>query len=294
MSLATAPHRGLGLEVHCQRVVLLYPSDEGDVAALRGIDLDIEPGEALAILGPSGSGKSSLLALLAGLIKPSSGRVRLGDRDLGQMTGRELARMHASSVSLVLQDPTRNLLPYASAIQNVEFAQRLGKARAGTQVRPARQLLEQLGLSELGSRAVASLSGGEQQRVAIAASISLGPELLLVDEPTNQLDGDNRDVVLELLLGVNRELGTTLVCVTHDQAVADALPRTVNIRDGLVGAEGRLGQTYAVVSREGTIDLPPDVLEVLPPGTLVKVVRRGQGAELINRDLDESGETVSL
>ncbi|HVB14771.1 MAG TPA: ATP-binding cassette domain-containing protein [Candidatus Dormibacteraeota bacterium] len=293
MSLALAPQPGPGLDVHCERVVLLYPSEEGDVAALRGIDLDIGPGEAMALLGPSGSGKSSLLALLAGLVKPSSGKVRLGGHDLGQMTGRELARLHASSVSLVLQDPTRNLLPYASAIQNVEFAQRLGASRSRRPIRPAQDLLDQLGLPDLGKRAVASLSGGEQQRVAIAASISLGPELLLVDEPTNQLDADNRDVVLDLLLAVNRELGTTLVCVTHDQAVADAMPRTVNIRDGLVGAEGRQGQTYAVVSRDGTIQLPQEVLELLPPGTLVKVVRRGSGAELINPDLPPAGADTS-
>ncbi|HEY6538846.1 MAG TPA: ATP-binding cassette domain-containing protein [Candidatus Dormibacteraeota bacterium] len=284
MSPAPAPTQPQGLAVHCERVVLLYPSEEGDVAALRGIDMEIEAGEAMALLGPSGSGKSSLLALLAGLVRPSSGRVLLGDHDVGQMSSRELAALHAGGVSLVLQDPGRNLLPYASGLQNVEFAQRLGRSRARRSIRPAQELLDQLRVGNLGHRPVGSLSGGEQQRLAIAASISLGPQLLLVDEPTNQLDIDNRDIVLELLLQVNRELGTTLICVTHDQAVADALPRTVNIRDGLVGAEGRLGEVYAVVSREGSVQLTREVLEVLPPGALVKVVRRGYGAELINRD----------
>ncbi|MGH7692134.1 MAG: ABC transporter ATP-binding protein [Candidatus Dormibacteria bacterium] len=289
MSVAAAPPAPRGLDVECDRVVLLYPSEEGDVAALRGIDLEISAGEALAILGPSGSGKSSLLALLAGLIKPSSGRVRLGEHDLGQMTGSELARLHAGSVSLVLQDPTRNLLPYASAVQNVEFAQRLGTSRRHLSHRPARELLEMLGLGELGRRQVASLSGGEQQQVAIAASISLTPSLLLVDEPTNQLDAGSRDLVMRLLLSVNQELGTTLVCVTHDQAVADKLPRTVHIRDGLVGAEGRLGENYSVVSRDGSVQLPKEVLDLLPPGTLIKVVPRGRGAELINPDRPPAG-----
>ncbi|MGH7640133.1 MAG: ABC transporter ATP-binding protein [Candidatus Dormibacteria bacterium] len=284
---------GHGLEVECDRVVLLYPSEEGDVAALRGIDLDIGAGEALAILGPSGSGKSSLLALLAGLLRPSSGRVRLGPHDLGQLSGRDLARLHAGSVSLVLQDPTRNLLPYASGLQNVEYAQRLGASRSHQSPRPARELLELVGLGELDRRPVASLSGGEQQRVAIAASISLTPSLLLLDEPTNQLDGQARDLVLDQLLRINQGLGTTLICVTHDQAVADRLPRTVHIRDGIVGAEGRAGQAYSVVSRDGSVQLPREVLDLMPPGTLVKVVPRGSGAELINSSQDPPGDPPS-
>jgi ABC-type lipoprotein export system ATPase subunit len=277
-----APVAAAGMAIHCDRVVLLYPSDEGDVAALRGIDLEIGAGEAIALLGPSGSGKSSLLAILAGLVMPSTGRVWLGGRDLGRMTGRELTRLRATSISLVLQDPTRNLLPYASGIQNVEFAQKLGASRARKPLRPAAEVLDTLGAGSLGSRRVATLSGGEQQRVAIAAGISLGPEVLLLDEPTNQLDAHNRDLVLESLLAVNRELGTTVVCVTHDPAVAGAMPRTVNIRDGMVGAEGRLGQIFAVVSRDGSIQLPDAVLEVLPPGTLVRVERRETGAELFS------------
>ncbi len=278
-----------GLAIRCDRVVLLYPSDEGDVAALRGIDLEIAPGEALALLGPSGSGKSSLLAILAGLVMPSTGRVWLGGRDLGKMTGRELNRLRATSVSLVLQDPTHNLLPYASAIQNVEFAQKLGASRSSEPLRPAASLLAAFGLGHLGHQPVATLSGGEQQRVAIAASVSLSPELLLLDEPTNQLDAHNRDRVLESLLAVNRELGTTVVCVTHDHAVADAMPRTVGIRDGVVGAEGRLGQLFAVVSREGSIQLPDEVLNVLPPGTLVRVEARPAGAELFKPEPPAAG-----
>lgn len=288
MSIAE-PVAATGMAIRCDRVVLLYPSDEGDVAALRGIDLEVEAGEAIALLGPSGSGKSSLLALLAGLVMPSTGRVWLGDRDLGKMTGRELTRLRATSVSLVLQDPTRNLLPYASSLQNVEFAQKLGATRAKKELRPPADLLSALGLGNIGPRPAATLSGGEQQRVAIAAGVSLGPELLLLDEPTNQLDAHNRDLVLASLLAVNRNLGTTVVCVTHDAGVAAAMPRTVNIRDGMVGAEGRLGRTFAVVNRDGSIQLPDEVLEVLPPGALVRVERRANGAELFRSDPPEGG-----
>jgi putative ABC transport system ATP-binding protein len=288
MSIAE-PVAAAGMAIRCDRVVLLYPSDECDVAALRGIDLEVEAGEAIALLGPSGSGKSSLLALLAGLVMPSTGRVWLGGRDLGKMTGRELTRLRATSVSLVLQDPTRNLLPYASSLQNVEFAQKLGATRAKKELRPPADLLSALGLGNIGPRPAATLSGGEQQRVAIAAGVSLGPELLLLDEPTNQLDAHNRDLVLGSLLAVNRNLGTTVVCVTHDASVAAAMPRTVNIRDGMVGAEGRLGRTFAVVSRDGSIQLPDEVLEVLPPGALVRVERRANGAELFRSDPPESG-----
>jgi len=283
MTVAEAPPTP-GLAIHCDRVVLLYPSDEGDVAALRGIDLEVGAGEAISLLGPSGSGKSSLLALLAGLVMPSTGRVWLGGQDVAKMTGRELTRMRATSVSLVLQDPTRNLLPYASSLQNVEFAQKLGASRAKKELRPPAELLAALGLGDIGPRPAATLSGGEQQRVAIAAGVSLGPDLLLLDEPTNQLDADNRDRVLSSLLAVNRDLGTTVVCVTHDAAVAAAMPRTVNIRDGMVGAEGRLGRTFAVVSRDGSIQLPDEVLEVLPPGALVRVERRTSGAELFRSE----------
>jgi ABC-type lipoprotein export system ATPase subunit len=278
-----------GLAILCDRVVLLYPSEEGDVAALRGIDLEVGAGEAIALLGPSGSGKSSLLALLAGLVMPSTGRVWLGGRDLGKMTGRELTRLRATSVSLVLQDPTRNLLPYASSLQNVEFAQKLGASRTKKELRRPAELLSALGLGDIGPRPTATLSGGEQQRVAIAAGVSLGPDLLLLDEPTNQLDAANRDRVLSSLLAVNRDLGTTVVCVTHDAAVAAAMPRTVNIRDGMVGAEGRLGRTYAVVSRDGSIQLPDEVLEVLPPGALVRVEPRTSGAELFRSESNEVG-----
>ncbi|MGA7361876.1 MAG: ATP-binding cassette domain-containing protein, partial [Candidatus Dormiibacterota bacterium] len=285
VSVAPVAQATRGMAVQCDRVVLLYPSDEGAVAALRGIDLDISAGEALAVLGPSGSGKSSLLALLAGLVAPSTGQVWLGGRSLGRMSARELTHLRATSISLVLQDPTRNLLPYATALQNVEYAYRLGASESREPTGPAKALLEEMGIAHLERRLVATMSGGEQQRLAIAGALVMGPELLLLDEPTNQLDVESRDQVLAMLLAINRDRGTTVLCVTHDKAVADALPRTVRIRDGMVGSEARQGQNYAVVSRDGTVQLPGDVLDLLAPGSLVRVRRTDRGAELTNSEL---------
>ncbi len=280
----TAPSPGL--DIHFEGVVHLYPSDEGDVVALRGVDLDVEAGEEFALLGPSGSGKSTVLALLAGLHRPSAGRIRLGEYDLGRLSNRQLLRLRAAEVSLVLQDPARNLLPYATAAQNVEFSQRGARARGHRPPWGAVELLEQLGMGQLAHRTVATLSGGEQQRVAIATGVAPAPRLLLVDEPTSQLDTQNRDQVIALLRDINQRLGATVVSVTHDPAVGAAMPRTVTIRDGRIGAEGRRGQEFAVVGKDGSVQLPPDVLDLMPPGTLVRVRRHATGVDLSNSELE--------
>lgn len=284
MSASTPEARGL--EVHFEGVVHLYPSEEGDVVALRGIDLDVDAGEEFALLGPSGSGKSTVLALLAGLHRPSAGRVRIGEYDMGRMTNRQLFRLRATEVSLVLQDPARNLLPYATAAQNIEFAQRGARHRGHQPPWRAAELLELLGMGRLANRTVSTLSGGEQQRVAIASGVAPAPRLLLVDEPTSQLDTKNRDQVVSLLRDINHRLGATVVIVTHDPEVGAAMPRTVTIRDGRVGAEGRRGEEYAVVGKDGSVQLPPDVLDILPPGTLLRVRRHSAGVDLRHPELE--------
>lgn len=284
MSAAVQPRPGVA--IHCEGVVHLYPSPEGDVVALRGVDLDVDGGEAVALLGPSGSGKSTMLALLSGLLRPSAGRIRVGTYDLPRLSNRQLLRLRATDISLVLQDPARNLLPYATAEQNIGFAQRGARGRKRTALWSPLEVLQQLGMGTLAGQTVSTLSGGEQQRVAIAAGAAVAPTLLLVDEPTSQLDRASRDQVISLLLKVNQELGATVLSVTHDPAVAQAMPRTVSIRDGRIGAEGRRGQEYAVVGRDGSVQLPVDVLEWLPPGTLVQVHRHTQGVDLRNPELE--------
>lgn len=280
--------RARGIDVHCRGVVQLYRSGDADVVALRGVDLDVEPSEILALLGPSGAGKSTVLALLAGLFPPSAGEVRIGPYDVGRMSGRELLSLRAGVLSLVMQGPARNLLSYATAAQNVAYAQR-GARRFSASLAPLpapERVLDELGLRHLAAVPVGRLSGGEQQRVALASAVAMRPPLLLVDEPTSQLDASARDTVVHLLHEINDVLGTTTVVVTHDPEVTASMSRTVTIRDGRVGSEGRHGEEYAVVGRDGAIQLPPDVLELLPPDTLVRLERHAFGVDLRNPALE--------
>jgi putative ABC transport system ATP-binding protein len=273
-----------GIGVRCDGVVHIYPaSGEGldDVVALRGIDLDVDAGEFVSLLGPSGSGKSTVLGLLAGMLRPSAGRVLIGPHDIGRMAPRALARLRGSVVALVLQNPSRNVLAYATVRQNIAFA-------AGPSGASPDELLGQLGLGELAERVTGRLSGGEQQSVAIAAALSSGAQLVLADEPTSQLDAVSRERVMDLLAQVHAEFGRTVVLVTHDSTVAARSPRTVTIRDGRVGSEGVHGREYAVVGQDGSLQLPPELSEAFPPGTLLEVRRDGTDITLVPRSEDSA------
>jgi putative ABC transport system ATP-binding protein len=259
-----------GLGVTCRGVVYIYPLEGYDVVALAGVDLDIVPGESVALVGPSGSGKSTLLAVLAGLLRPAAGQVRVGDHDLVKASEAELARMRAADVGVVLQGAGRNLLPYLTTEQNVRFAQR---GTPGGSDRPTpREVLSLVGFSVRGRlrQRPAALAPGERQRLALAVALANRPGLLLADEPTSQLDTHARDEVVTALDSVRRS-GTTVVVVTHDPDVGVRMGRTVTIRDGRVGAEGRRGEDYSVVGRDGSVHLPPEVLKVVEPGTLLRV-----------------------
>ena len=273
-----------GVAIRCESVVHIYPAngkDMDDVVALRGVDLDAEAGEFMALLGPSGSGKSTVLGLLAGVLRPSAGRVLIGEHDIGRMPPRTLGKLRGSLVGTVLQNPGRNLLPYATVLQNVDFA-----ASANPEPVDSRELLGRLGLGHLEQRVAGRLSGGEQQRVAIAAAVCGGGQLLLADEPTSQMDAEGRDEVLDLLHQVNTEFGVTVVMVTHDPHIAERVGRTVTIRDGRVGAEGRHGRDFAVIGRDGSLQLPPEVREHFPPGTMLEVTHDADGIRLLRRSED--------
>jgi putative ABC transport system ATP-binding protein len=276
------PDSTAGLAVTCRGVVYIYRLDGYDVVALAGVDLDIAAGESVALLGPSGAGKSTLLSLLAGLLRPSAGRLHVGGHDLVRADDAELQLMRSTAVGVALQGASRNLLPYLSAEQNVHFAQRGVPADRRRRLPAAREVLALVGLTNRGRHRLRPprLSPGERQRLALAVALATRPGLLLADEPTSQLDSRARDEVLTALDAVNRS-GTTVVLVTHDPDVSQRMARTVTIRDGRVGAEGRRGEDYAVVGRDGTVHLPAEVLRLLPPGTLLGVEAQPDGTVLL-------------
>jgi putative ABC transport system ATP-binding protein len=261
-----------GIGVRCQGVVHLYRTFEGhDVVALQGVDLAIRAGERVAFLGPSGSGKSTLLTLLGGIQKPSAGRIFLGEEEISRISERQLARVRSRRVSTMLQGSTRNLLPYATARQNIAFAR---LALSGSERRDAVvdvDLLRRVGLDGAVDQVVSTMSGGQRQRLALACAISTGPQLLLADEPTSQLSHEDRDAVIELIHELGDDLGTTIIVVTHQPEVAATFPRTVTMKGGRVGAEGRDGAEYVVIGAEGVVHLPTHLAEQWPQGTLVRI-----------------------
>jgi putative ABC transport system ATP-binding protein len=268
--------------VSTRGLVSIYRLEGYDVVALAGVDLDIAPGEAVALLGPSGSGKSTLLAVLAGLMRPAAGRAHVGQVDLAKASEPDLARMRAGDVGVSLQGGQRNLLPYLSAEQNVRFAQRAYRSAAGEKAPSPREVLNLVGLAGRGRMRLrpGALTPGERQRLALAVAMANRPGLLLADEPTSQLDTAARDDVLNALAAVHRT-GTTVVVVTHDPDVGNRMGRTVTIRDGRVGGEGRSGEEFALVGRDGSVHLPHDILEILPPGTYLRVVAQPDGSALL-------------
>ncbi|GAB3774456.1 ABC-type lipoprotein export system ATPase subunit [Nocardioides ginsengisegetis] len=262
--------RGVG--IRCAGVVHLYRTFEGhDVVALQGVDLEIKAGERVAFLGPSGSGKSTLLTLLGGIQRPSAGRIFLGDDEISRMSERRLARLRSRRVSTMLQGATRNLLPHTTARLNLKFA-RLGMDAADRDhAMPETELLSRVGLEGQADQKVHTMSGGQRQRLALACALATSPQLLLADEPTSQLSHGDRDHVVGLIHELGEDLGTTVVVVTHQAEVATSFARTVTMKGGRVGSEGRNGSEYAVIGNEGVIHLPAHMVAEWSPGTLVRI-----------------------
>lgn len=252
--------------VRCQGIVQIYKTRDLEVVALRDVDLAVEEGETVALLGPSGAGKSTLLCLMAGLLRPSAGRLWLHGTEVSRLPQAALDRLRAAEIGVVLQNPARNLIPYATPAQNVAFAQRGRRADR----RRIAELLERVGLAGV-RRPAGGLSGGEQQRLAVAVALANRPRLLLADEPTSQLDAGSGQRVIDLIKESAEAEGTTAVVVMHDPGVSEALGRTVTIRDGRVGAEGRHGEDFVVVGREGAVQVPPEYHHLLPPGSMARI-----------------------
>lgn len=274
------------LAVRCDGLVHVYGGAGLEVTALRGVDLEIAAGESVALLGPSGAGKSTLLWMFAGFLRPTAGLVEVGGRRLSELAPRQAASMRLREVGVMMQNPARNLLSYETAAGNVQFAQAPTRRSWRAKRRRTAALLDAVGLSAAAHRPAGRLSGGEQQRLALAVALANGPKLLLADEPTSQLDHRSAAAVIDLIRAANEDAGTTVLLVTHDPAVGQAMGRTVTIRDGRVGAEGHAGEDYLVVGRDGTIQLPPELLELLPPGSLARAVATGDGVQLSRADIE--------
>ena len=221
----------------CENLVKIYSLAGVEVMALQGLDLSVQPGEMVGLVGASGSGKSTLLNVLGGLDRPTAGRVVVGGRELLKLSDAELDRYRRDQVGFIWQQTGRNLLPYLSAQENVELPLRLaGRPQEERRTR-ALELLEALGLAGRAGRFPAQLSGGEQQRVAIAVALANRPLILLADEPTGELDSETALSVYGALREMNARYGTTILIVSHDPNLARHTGRVVAIRDGKTSTE---------------------------------------------------------
>jgi ABC-type lipoprotein export system ATPase subunit len=257
----------------CDGLVRIFRTEGVEVMALQGLDLVVDRGELLAVVGASGSGKSTMLNILSGLDEPTAGIARVAGFDLLGMTAKKRLEYRRRIVGFVWQQTARNLLPYLTARENVELPMRLAGRR---RKRHALELLEMVGVADQAGRRPAEMSGGEQQRAAVAVALANDPEVLFADEPTGELDEATADEVFGALRTVNAELGVTVVVVTHDKNVAGQVRRAVAIRDGRTssevrrsarrtadGTEQHISEEYAVLDRTGRLQLPAGFVEAL-------------------------------
>ncbi|MFF3770810.1 ABC transporter ATP-binding protein [Streptomyces sp. NPDC002232] len=269
------PSYGHDALIACDRLVRIFTTDGVEVQALQGLDLLVKEGELMALVGASGSGKSTLMNILAGLDVPTAGAARVAGCDLLGMDGKARLRYRREVVGFVWQQTARNLLPYLTAAQNVALPMQL-RGRSRQRAQRAEELLAMLGIAEIRDRRPHQLSGGQQQRVAIAVALANHPSVLLADEPTGELDSATGEQVFAAFRRANEELGTTIVIVTHDQAVASEVRRTVAIRDGRTssevlrrtqvdaqGQESLVAREYAMLDRAGRLQLPAEYTQAL-------------------------------
>ena len=277
--------------IECDNLVKIYKTKDIEVLALQGLDLTVERGELMAIIGNSGSGKSTFLNMIGGLDRPSAGKLYVDGKDLFRLTEAELVEYKKNTVGFVWQNNARNLLPYLTAYENVMTPMLFSKEE--NKKERANELLELVGLSHRKNNRLSQLSGGEQQRVAIAIALANKPKLLLADEPTGSVDRNTSDYILDMFRKLNEELGITIVIVTHDQGLAKKVNRVVSIRDGKTSTErimkndyiNKLGdvsfnwndteetqEEYAVLDRAGRLQIPPELLSGLGvDGNKVKI-----------------------
>jgi ABC-type lipoprotein export system ATPase subunit len=263
-------------QIVCDNLVKIYKVAELEVVALQGLDLVVEAGELIAIVGASGSGKSTLQNILGGLDTPTAGAARVAGFDLASLTARERTIYRREVVGFVWQQTARNLVPYLGAAENVELPLILGGMGGRDRRDIAGELLELVGMSARAAHRPHQLSGGEQQRVAIAIALANRPQVLLADEPTGELDTESAEELFGVLRGINQALGVTVIVLTHDPLVSAQVNRTIAIRDGRTStetvrraefaADGEhrvIAEEFALLDRAGRLQLPREYVDAL-------------------------------
>lgn len=228
----------------CDGLVKIFKTEDVEVMALQGLDLEIKQGELVAIIGKSGSGKSTLLNMIGGLDKPTAGRIYVDGNDLFAMSEKELVQYRKSTVGFVWQNSGQNLFPYLTAVQNVEAPLFFEKMDEKERHEKALQLMKQTGIDHKANSYPAQMSGGEQQRVAIAVALASDPKILLADEPTGAVDSKTSNMIQDLFRKLNRETGLTIIIVTHDISLANKVSRVIMVADGKISTEKIMKDQY--------------------------------------------------
>ena len=264
----------------CTDIFKIFKVADLEVVALRGLDLSIDEGEVVAVVGASGSGKTTFLNILAGYDKPSAGTIEVNGKDLIQFSEKEAEHYRRSDIGFVWQQTSRNLFPYLTALENVQLPMKLNNFGSGeTITEKASKLLDLVGLKEKAHQTPENLSGGEQQRTAIAVGLANQPSILLADEPTGELDDQTASDILDLFGEINSELGTTIIIVTHDPQIAYKVRRVVLIQDGKTSKEiartdgyhritGEVSsnqqlEEFTLIDTNGRLQIPVNMLEDL-------------------------------
>ncbi len=265
----------------CENLVKIYKTEDIEVLALQGLELTVQQGELMAIIGNSGSGKSTFLNMIGGLDRPSAGRLFVDGKNLFKLSEKELVEYKKRTVGFVWQNNGRNLLPYLTAVENVETPMIFDQDAEGrTRREKALELLRLVGMEHKKDSRLSQLSGGEQQRVAIAIALANDPKILLADEPTGSVDAKTAGYILDVFRKLNQEMGLTIIIVTHDRLLAKKVNRVVSIRDGKTSSEfivkqsyvDRLDQVtmfdetqeeYAVLDKAGRVQIPHELLAKL-------------------------------
>ena len=295
--------------IQAEGLVKIYKTKETEVLALQGLDLVVEEGELTALIGNSGSGKSTFLNMIGGLDKPSAGSLIVGGKTLFTMSEAELVKYKRETVGFVWQNNARNLLPYLPALENVMLPMYLSSEKKKRE--KALQLLEMVGMAHKKNNRLNTLSGGEQQRIAIAIALANSPKLLLADEPTGSVDPSTANYIFDVFRELNKN-GQTILIVTHDVTLSKKVQRVVAIRDGKISSERILKEKYtdlvkevsldwhmletqeefSVVDKAGRVQIPRELLDSLALGDNKLKVELVDGKIILSKPEEKTNETV--